>query len=54
MKIELIKYEDQFQIGITFTRHYHQIDENNKQLYHYHMFIDLGTYCLETTIGEKI
>jgi hypothetical protein len=38
------KYTDQFQIGITFARHYHRKD--NK---HSHIWIDLGYWYIELT-----
>lgn len=53
--MEWIKYEDQLQFGILFARHRHFRDDYNKKnnKYHYHVFIDIGKYCLEITIGEK-
>lgn len=51
-KIEFIKYGGQFQIGLTFTIHTHCVDEETEK-YHFHIWLDLGLYCIELTIGER-
>ena len=43
--IELIRYSDQIQFGLTFTRHDHGEGK------HCHIWIDLGRYCIEITFG---
>jgi hypothetical protein len=50
MKALWVKYENQLQFGLAFARHKHHSDANN---YHYHIFIDVGVYCLEILIGEE-
>jgi hypothetical protein len=50
----LSKYRDQFQVGLSFTFHTHSSDEDaNVDLWHFHIWIDLGVYCIEITIGER-
>jgi hypothetical protein len=49
MKAQWIKYEDQLQFGLAIAKHKHNPDDG----YHYHIFIDVGTHCLEILIGEK-
>jgi len=41
--IEIIKYDDQIQFGIMVARHEHGDGK------HYHLWIDLGRYCIEIT-----
>lgn len=50
MNFELIKYEDQFQVGLSFARHGHcsTLDK------HFHIWIDLGWWCLEITFCEHM
>ena len=45
--IELIRYADQIQFGLTFTRHDHGEGK------HCHIWIDFGRYCMEITFGGK-
>ena len=45
--IELIRYSDQIQFGLTFTRHDHGDGK------HCHIWIDFGRYCMEITFGGK-
>ena len=43
--IELIRYSDQIQFGLTFTRHDYGAGKDC------HIWIDLGRYCIEITFG---
>ncbi len=47
MKIEWIRYMDQFSLGISFAAHAHG------DRWHFHVFIDLGPGCVEITVGER-
>jgi len=49
MKALWVKYENQLQFGLAFARHKHHSDAD----YHYHIFLDVGVYCLEILIGEE-
>lgn len=46
MTAELVKYADQFQVGLSFTVHSHGCGR------HMHLWIDIGKYCLEFTVFE--
>ena len=48
MKIIFDNYDNQFQIGVCFTKHKHNADK----ISHYHIIIDLGYYFLEITFGK--
>ena len=45
--IELIRYADQIQFGLTFTRHDHGEGK------HCHIWIDFGRYCMGITFGGR-
>lgn len=45
MKVEWVKYEDQFQVGICFSIHSHHHR-------HCHLWIDLGFGCVDFTFGD--
>lgn len=47
MGIEIFRYDNQFQLGITLCFH----DDGNGR--HFHLWFDLGIYCIEITIGGK-
>lgn len=48
--LKIIKYSDQFQVGLTFAIHNHCYNE--PKCFHFHMWIDLGKWCIEITIGK--
>ncbi len=48
-EIAFEKYEGQFQVGITFTKHAHNADING----HAHIVFDFGRYYLELTFGNS-
>ena len=47
MSIEIVKYNDQFQIGVSFAVHSHGFKS------HKHFWLDLGRRCLEVTFGGE-
>ena len=49
MKIEWCKYDNQFQIGIIFSKHNHNSDHEH----HYHIWIELGWRCIEITFKKE-
>jgi hypothetical protein len=51
MSIELIEYDNEFQIqiGIAFAKH----NYNSDQAHHYHIWIDFGWYGIEITFKEE-
>jgi len=48
MKIELIKYREQFNFGMSISWHNHHMPN----MYHFHLWIEIGIFCVEITIGK--
>ncbi len=48
MKIKLCEHSNQFSLGIYFDIH----DVHDKTVRHYHVFIEIGFYCIEITFRK--